>query len=83
MAATVLNSKKAVEMSVFVVRAFVRMRAALATGQKIVAKLKDLEKRVADHDADIEEIVVAIRELMRPPVAPGRKIGFEIPAAKV
>ena len=83
MAATVLNSKKAVKMSIFVVRAFVRMREALATNQKIVAKLKDLEKRVGDHDGDIQEIVAAIRELMKPPAAPGRKIGFEIPAAEV
>lgn len=49
MAATVLNSKRAVEMTIFVVRAFVRMREALATNQKIVAKLKDLERRVGDH----------------------------------
>jgi phage regulator Rha-like protein len=57
MAATVLNSKRAVEMSIFVVRAFVRMREALATNQRIVAKLKDLEQRLGNHDADIQEIV--------------------------
>src|SRR5215467_2368055 len=57
MAATVLNSKRAVEMSIFVVRAFVRMREALATNQKIVAKLKELETRVGHHDANIQEIV--------------------------
>ena len=83
MAATVLNSKRAVEMSIFVVRAFVRMREALATNQRIVAKLKELEKRVGDHDADIQDIVDAIREMMKPPAAPGRKIGFQLPAASV
>ena len=83
MAATVLNSKRAVEMSIFVVRAFVRMREALATNQKIVAKLKELEQRVGSHDADIQEIVDAIREMMRPPAVPGRKIGFELPAANL
>jgi len=83
MAATVLNSKRAVAMSIFVVRAFVRIREALATNYKIKAKLKDLEKRVGDHDVDIQEIVAAIRELMKPPAAPGRRIGFEIPAAEV
>ncbi len=83
MAATVLNSKRAVEMSIFVVRAFVRMREALATNQRIVAKLKELEQRVMGHDADIEEIVDAIREMMKPPAVPGRKIGFELPAANV
>jgi phage regulator Rha-like protein len=82
MAASVLNSKRAVEMSIFVVRAFVRMREALATNQKIVAKLKDLELRVENHDADIEEILVAIRELMTPAPPTGRRIGFEIPAVR-
>lgn len=83
MAATVLNSKRAVEMSIYVVRAFVRMREALATNQKIVAKLKELEQRVGNHDADIQEIVDAIREMTKPPSAPGRKIGFELPAANI
>jgi phage regulator Rha-like protein len=83
MAATVLNSKKAVAMSIFVVRAFVRMRESLATNQKIVAKLSELERRVGDHDANIDEIITAIRELMTPPASPGRKIGFEVPRANV
>ena len=83
MAATVLNSRRAVEMSIFVVRAFVRMRAALAANQKIFAKLKELENKIGDHDAQIQEIVEAIQEMMRPPDAPGRKIGFELPAANV
>lgn len=82
MAATVLNSERAVEMSIFVVRAFVRMREALATNQKIVARLKDLEQRVENHDADIQEIIAAIRELMSPPAPTGRRIGFETPAVK-
>jgi len=83
MAASVLNSERAVEMSIFVVRAFVRMREALATNQKIFAKLRDLEEKVGNHDADIEEIFGAIRELMRPPEPSRRKIGFETPKANV
>jgi hypothetical protein len=83
MAATVLNSKRAVEMSIFVVRAFVRMREVLATNQKIVVKLKDLEKRVGNHDGNIQRIVAAIHELMKPPAAPGRRIGFKLPLANV
>ena len=79
MAATVLNSKKAVEMSIFVVRAFVRMREALATSQKIMAKLKDLEEKFGTHDAQIQEIVEALQEMMTPPPAKGKKIGFELP----
>jgi len=80
MAATVLNSERAVEMSIFVVRAFVRMRQALATNQQVVAKLAELEHRLESHDTDIQELVEAIRELMAPPAPKGRKIGFEPPA---
>ncbi|MGA3197184.1 MAG: ORF6N domain-containing protein [Terriglobales bacterium] len=83
MAATVLNSKRAVEMSIFVVRAFVRMREALATNQRIVAKLRDLENTVGDHDAEIQEIIATIRDLMKPAAPSGGKIGFALPAAKV
>ncbi len=80
MAATVLNSERAVEMSIFVVRAFVRMREALGTNQQVVAKLAELEHRLESHDTDIQELVEAIRELMAPPAPKGRKIGFEPPA---
>lgn len=83
MAASVLNSAKAVGMSIFVVRAFVRMRQALATNQRIIAKLNDLERKVGDHDDEIEDIFSAIRELMRPPAPSGRRIGFEAPNARV
>lgn len=83
MAATVLNSKRAVEMSIFVVRAFVHLRKTLATTDKILARLKELEKRVGNHDADIQGIVKAIQEMMKPPVARRRKIGFVLPAASV
>jgi hypothetical protein len=83
MVASVLNSKRSVEMSISVVRAFVRMREALGTNQRIVAKLKDLEVRVGDHDGDIQEIVAAIREMRRPPSPTGRKIGFVAPKANV
>ena len=81
MAATVLNSKRAIEMSVFVVRAFVRMREALAMNQQIVTKLAEIERRLETHDTDIQELVDAIRELMAPLPANTRRIGFETPAA--
>jgi phage regulator Rha-like protein len=80
MAATVLNSKRAVEMSIFVVRAFVRMREAPAMNQQVAAKLAELEARLENHDVEIQELVEAIRELMVPPTANSRRIGFEVPA---
>src|SRR6266851_8081662 len=71
MAATVLNSERAIEMSVFVIRAFVRMREALVANRQIAAKLTELEGRLENHDADIQELVEAIRELMSPPARNG------------
>ena len=79
MAATVLNSKRAIQMSIFVVRAFVRMREALAANQQIVAKLLELERRLENHGGTIQELVAAIRELMLPPPPNRRRIGFQTP----
>lgn len=80
MAASVLNSKRAVEMSIFVVRAFVRMREALTANRQLLSKLAELERRVEGHDANIQELIEAIRELMLPLPATGRPIGFSLPA---
>jgi chaperonin cofactor prefoldin len=82
MAATVLNSARAVEMSVFVVRAFVRLREMLATNQQLATKIDELEQRLDTHDASIQELIEAIRELMAPDQPSGRRIGFDLPAAK-
>ena len=82
MAATVLNSEQAVEMSVFVVRAFVRLREMLATNEKLGAKIDELEQRLDTHDASIQDLIEAIRQMMLPEPATGRKIGFVLPAAK-
>jgi phage regulator Rha-like protein len=81
MAATVLNSERAIEMSVFVVRAFVRMRELLANNRQIAAKIEELENRLDQHDTNLQEIVEAIKELMIPPEGSGSKIGFRLPAA--
>jgi hypothetical protein len=77
MAATVLNSERAIEMSVFVVMAFVRMRRAIATNRQALAKLAEVERRLESHDADIQDLMEAIRELINPPDPPRRRIGFE------
>jgi phage regulator Rha-like protein len=80
MAATVLNSERAIEMSVFVVLAFVRMRRAIAANRQILAKLVEMERRLESHDADIQDLMNAIRELMEPPQPDRRRIGFEVPS---
>ena len=80
MAASVLNSRRAIEMSIFVVRAFVQMRQATARNQEIVSKLAELEARLDSHDGEIQELVEAVRELIAPLPANNRRIGFETPA---
>ena len=76
MAANVLNSPQAVEMSVLVVRAFVRMRHLLAAHKELTGKLSDLERKIGTHDEQIQAIFEAIRQLMTPPEPKRRKIGF-------
>ena len=81
MAATVLNSTHAVEVSIFVVRAFVQLRELL-TGHKELAKRLDelearIERKLTTHDQAIAGILDAIRQLMPPPPEPARRlIGF-------
>ncbi len=86
MAANVLNSKRAVEMSVFVVRAFTKMRAALSDTRELARKLATLERevksRLDSHDAAIVDVMQRILDLIDPPerpepsAPPQRKIGF-------
>jgi len=80
MAATVLNSERAVEMSVFVVLAFVRMRRAIAGNRHILTKLAELERRLETHDTEIQDLMDAIRELMSPAEPTRSRIGFEAPS---
>jgi hypothetical protein len=82
MAATVLNSERAVEMSVFVVRAFVRLREMLATNRRLAGKIDELENRLDTHDSTIQDLLEAIKELMTPQDPPRKRIGFQLPAAK-
>ena len=76
MAAGVLNSKQAVEVSVFVVRAFVRMRRLLATRRELGLKLSELEQRITRQDASIAALFDAVRRLMQLPEKPKKRIGF-------
>jgi hypothetical protein len=74
MAANVLNSPRAVEMSVHVVRAFVRLREMVASHKALMKRLDELEER---YDKQFKVVFDAIRQLMGPPEPkPKRKIGF-------
>ena len=77
MLASVLNSKRATEMSVYAVRAFVRLREVIAGNRELAAKIAALESKVGNQDRDIQTIFSAIRQLMAPPTPAGRRIkGF-------
>lgn len=77
MAAGILNSPRAIEMSIFVVRAFLRLRETLASHKALASKFAELEQRLETHDKAIGEIIDAIRALMAPPEKPVRQIGFQ------
>ncbi len=76
MLASVLNSPIAVQASIAVVRAFIRLREILATHKELARKLKELENRIEGHDEEITALFDAIRELMESPEKPSKQIGF-------
>ena len=78
MAANVLRSPRAIEMSIFVVRAFVRMREALSANRELARRLDELERKVGTHDRSIAHILDALRQLTSPAAEPPRRhrIGF-------
>lgn len=93
MAATILNTPRAVDVSVYVVRAFVRLREVLATHRELARKLEELERKtealVLKHDAlaantraPFKEVIEALRALMSPPEPTKRPIGFLAPQEK-
>jgi hypothetical protein len=79
MAATVLNSPQAVKMSVFVVRAFIKMREQLLNRAELGKRLAEIEKGLLSHDTALRDLYRKIRPLLLPPPEkPRRKIGFGV-----
>ena len=76
MAATVLNSPRAVEVSVYFVRAFVQLRELLGSSRELARRFEQLEARLDKNDTVIAAILAAIREIMNPPAPKRRGIGF-------
>ena len=77
MAATVLNSPRAVAMSVYVVRAFIRMREQLASNSAILGRLAEIDRTLLQHDASLRDIYQKLLPLLQPPPGPPkRRIGF-------
>jgi hypothetical protein len=75
-AANVLRSTRAIEMSLYVVRAFVQLREMLASNKDLAEQFAKLESKVSSHDQAIVGILKTIRELMNPPEPKRRPIGF-------
>ncbi|MCX6996604.1 MAG: ORF6N domain-containing protein [Kiritimatiellaeota bacterium] len=78
MAATVLNSPRAVQMSVFVVRAFIKLREQLLNRTEMEKRLAEIEKGLLSHDAALRDLYARIRPLLlQPPDPPKKSIGFQ------
>ena len=78
MAANILKSKRAIHASIYVVRAFVKLRQFVVSHRELTQKLDELERNVAVHDKAICSLFDAIRKLMALPKKKKRKIGFDL-----
>ncbi len=78
MLSTVLNSPRAIQVNITIMRVFVRLRQMMTTQRALAGKLAELEERIQDHDDQITDIFKAIRQLMTPPETKKRKIGFDL-----
>jgi hypothetical protein len=76
MAASVLKSDRAVEISLYVVRVFIQLRNTSTSEYEIGKKLQQLEQSVTTHDRHIQSLFEALRQLMAAPKQPKRRIGF-------
>ena len=82
MASMVLNSARATEVSVHVVRAFIELRNLVAGNKELASKMKRLERKVDSHDQAITGLIDSMRQLLAPPDPKKRPIGFVIPDEK-
>jgi phage regulator Rha-like protein len=80
MLSSVLRSKRAVQVNIDIMRAFVRLREILATHKELAGKLDELEKK---YDKQFAIVFEAIRQLMTPPEKPKKQIGFKVSESKV
>ncbi len=77
MAAGVLNTSRAIEISVFVIRAFIKLRQFIAGNEELLQEIGRIEQRLTDHDEQIEELIDVVKQLLNPrPSSNRRRIGF-------
>jgi hypothetical protein len=78
MLSSVLNSKRAIDVNIAIMRAFVQLRKMIASHDKLARKLAELEQHLESHDEQIQAVFEAIRQLMTPPAKPRKNIGFVV-----
>jgi len=82
MLSSILNSDRAIEVNIAIMRAFVELRKISSSHKQLAQKLREIEARLEDHDESIDAIFEAIHQLMRPPEKPRKRIGFEVKEPK-
>ncbi len=83
MLSSVLNSRRAVQVNIAIMRAFVKLREIMAGHKDLAQKIEALERKYKDHDEEIQVIFKAIKRLLEPPApAPKRRIGFRVDEEK-
>ena len=82
MLSSVLNSHRAIEVNIAIMRAFVQLRKISSSQKQLARKLQEIEARLEDHDESIEAIFEAIRQLIKPPEKSRKRIGFEVKEPK-
>jgi hypothetical protein len=82
MLCSVLNSDTAIEVNIRIIRIFTKLREMLLTHKDILLKLEQMEKQVVAHSSDIQNIFVALRELLNPPQERRPAIGFKLSSTK-
>lgn len=82
MLSSVLNSTKAIQVNIAIMRAFVQMRKFFETHKELALKIEELEKSISSHDEDIILIFEAIKQLMEKKNKPMQPVGFKIPESK-
>ena len=78
MLSSALNSERAIEVNISIMRVFVQLRKMIASHDKLARKLAELEQHLESHDEQIQAVFEAIRQLMTPPAKPRKKIGFVV-----
>ncbi|MCQ9205674.1 MAG: ORF6N domain-containing protein [Omnitrophica bacterium] len=76
MLSSVLNSERAIQVNIAIMRVFVKMRQIISAHKELALKLSLLEQKIEKHDTEIQAIFEAIHQLMVPPEKPKRRVGF-------